>query len=134
MAHVPGMGRASAGRAARTVLGRMRCLAEAHRPRGPERDGLRDPLRLAGRTETLLIVDQFEELLTETGQAQRGLFLDLLMALVAAVGLQIVLSLRVDHFNLCRPLSSLFEYLTRDGHDAVLRLRDGGRNRHWRCV
>src|SRR5262249_7968489 len=34
-----------------------------------------------GKTETLLIVDQFEELLTETGEAQRAPFVDLLMAL-----------------------------------------------------
>jgi len=76
-----------------------------------------------GRTETLLIVDQFEELLTETGQTQRGPFVDLLMALAAATGFRIVLTLRADHFNLCRPLAKLYEHLTRDGYDAVLRLR-----------
>src|SRR6266567_3080347 len=76
-----------------------------------------------GRTETLLIVDQFEELLTETGQAQRGPFVDLLLALAAAAGFRIVLTLRADHFNLCRPLAKLYEHLTRDGYDAVLRLR-----------
>jgi len=76
-----------------------------------------------GRTETLLIVDQFEELLTETGEIQRAPFVDLLMALEAAGGFRIVLTLRADHFNLCRPFSNLFEHLTRDGHDAVLRLR-----------
>ena len=75
-----------------------------------------------GRTETLLIVDQFEELLTETGQRDRGPFVDLLMTLAAAGGFRIVLTLRADYFNLCRPLANLFEHLTRDGYDAVLRL------------
>src|SRR5262249_59163684 len=76
-----------------------------------------------GKTETLLIVDQFEELLTETAEAQRAPFVDLLMALEAASGFRIVLTLRADHFNLCRPFSKLFEHLTRNGHEAVLRLR-----------
>jgi WD40 repeat protein len=75
------------------------------------------------KTETLLIVDQCEELLTETGEAQRAPFVDLLMALEAAGGFRIVLTLRADHFNLCRPFSKLFEHLTRNGHEAVLRLR-----------
>jgi hypothetical protein len=34
-----------------------------------------------------------------------------------------VLTLRADHFNLCRPLANLFAQLTRDNYDAVLRLR-----------
>ena len=75
-----------------------------------------------GQTETLLIVDQFEELLTETAEAARAPFVDFLMALAAAGGFRIVLTLRADHFNLCRPLTDLFEHLTRDNHDAVLRL------------
>jgi WD40 repeat protein len=74
-----------------------------------------------GKTETLLIVDQFEELLTETGQSDRGPFVELLMKLVD--GFRIVLTLRADHFNLCRPLSSLFDYLTHNNYDPVLRLR-----------
>lgn len=76
-----------------------------------------------GRTETLLIVDQFEELLTETEQRDRGPFVDLLMKLGAAGNFRIVLTLRADYFNLCRPLASLFEHLTRNDYDAVLRLR-----------
>src|SRR5262249_28292615 len=74
-----------------------------------------------GRTETLLIVDQFEELLTETGQNDRGLFVELLMKL--GDGFRTVLTLRADHFNLCRPLSSLFDYLTHNNYDPVLRLQ-----------
>jgi tetratricopeptide (TPR) repeat protein len=76
-----------------------------------------------GTTETLLIVDQFEELLTETAEAQRASMVDLLIALEAIGGFRIVLTLRIDHFNLCRPFSKLFEHLTRNGHEAVLRLR-----------
>jgi WD40 repeat protein len=75
-----------------------------------------------GKTETLLVVDQFEELLTETAEAARAPFVDFLMALAASGGFRIVLTLRVDHFNLCRPLANLFEHLTRDHYDAVLRL------------
>jgi tetratricopeptide (TPR) repeat protein len=76
-----------------------------------------------GTTETLLIVDQFEELLTETAELQRASMVDLLLALEAIGGFRIVLTLRADHFNLCRPFSKLFEHLTRDNHAAVLRLR-----------
>jgi WD40 repeat protein len=76
-----------------------------------------------GKTETLLVVDQFEELLTETAEASRAPFVGFLMALAAAGGFRIVLTLRADHFNLCRPLANLFEHLTRDNYDAVLRLR-----------
>ncbi|MGA2293246.1 TIR domain-containing protein, partial [Bradyrhizobium sp.] len=77
----------------------------------------------AGKTETLLIVDQFEELLTETAEVERLRFVDLLMALTALGGFRIVLTLRADHFNLCRPLTALFDQLTRDHQEAVLRLR-----------
>jgi hypothetical protein len=67
--------------------------------------------------------DQFEELLTETEEAARAPFVGFLMALAAGGGFRIVLTVRADHFNLCRPLANLFEHLTRDNHDAVLRLR-----------
>lgn len=75
-----------------------------------------------GKTETLLVVDQFEELLTETTEAARAPFVGFLMALAAAGGFRIVLTLRADHFNLCRPQAGLFEHLTRDNQGAVLRL------------
>jgi hypothetical protein len=75
-----------------------------------------------GRTETLLIVDQFEELLTQTGQKDRGPFVDLLMTLATAGNFRVVLTLRADYFNLCRPLANLFDHLTRDSYSAVLRL------------
>jgi WD40 repeat protein len=75
------------------------------------------------KAETLLVVDQFEELLTETAEAARAPFVNFLMALAASGGFRIVFTLRADHFNLCRPLANLFEHLTRDNYDAVLRLR-----------
>lgn len=77
----------------------------------------------ASRTETLLIVDQFEELLTETPEANRAPFVDLLMKLAAAGGFRIVLTLRADYFNLCRPLSNLFEHLSKNNQDCIVRLR-----------
>ncbi|MBR1279005.1 TIR domain-containing protein [Bradyrhizobium sp. AUGA SZCCT0283] len=76
-----------------------------------------------GKTETLLVVDQFEELLTETMETVRAPFVDFLIALAGGGRFRIVLTLRADHFNLCRPLANLFEHLTRDNYDAVLRLR-----------
>jgi WD40 repeat protein len=76
-----------------------------------------------GKTETLLVVDQFEELLTETAEAARAPFVGFLMTLAAGGGFRIVLTLRADHFNLCRPLTDLFGHLTDDNHAAVLRLR-----------
>jgi WD40 repeat protein len=76
-----------------------------------------------GKTETLLVVDQFEELLTETEEAARVPFVGFLMTLAAGGGFRIVLTLRADHFNLCRPLANLFELLKRDNYAAVLRLR-----------
>jgi hypothetical protein len=57
-----------------------------------------------------MIVDQFEELLTETAEAPRLRFVDLLMALTALGGFRIVLTVRADHFNLCRPLTALFDH------------------------
>ena len=75
-----------------------------------------------GKTETLLIVDQFEELLTETAEGARAPFVGFLIGL-AGGEFRIVLTLRADHFNLCRPLVDLYERLTRDNQAAVLRLR-----------
>lgn len=75
-----------------------------------------------GRTETLLVVDQFEELLTETPPPLRASFVDLLMGLAERNGFRIVLTLRIDYFNLCRSLTRLYEHLTRDEQRAVFRL------------
>ncbi|MBY5896042.1 TIR domain-containing protein [Rhizobium leguminosarum] len=78
----------------------------------------------AATTETLLVVDQFEELFTQTPQPQRQPFIDWLLSL-AAPGTQpsfrVVLTMRSDHFNLCSAHEALFALVSRD--DAVLRLK-----------
>ena len=78
----------------------------------------------AGATETLLIVDQFDELLTETPEAARAPFIDFLLKLAAMQGrggFRVVLTVRVDYFNLCRPYDALYGEL--QGKERVLRLK-----------
>ena len=78
----------------------------------------------AGATETLLIVDQFDELLTETPEVGRAPFIDFLLALAAIQGrggFHVVLTIRVDYFNLCRPYDALYRELQCSGR--VLRLK-----------
>src|SRR5262249_55243921 len=78
----------------------------------------------AATTETLLIVDQFDELLTETREAERAPFIEFLLKLVARRGpggFRVVLTVRVDYFNLCRPYSALYNEL--QTNDRVLRLK-----------
>jgi tetratricopeptide (TPR) repeat protein len=75
-------------------------------------------------TETLIIVDQFDELLTETPEAARAPFIDLLLKLVAMRspgGFHVVLTVRVDYFNLCRPYGALYAELQKS--EQVLRLK-----------
>jgi hypothetical protein len=103
------------------------------------RDGLRRRLSLdeadhaayalrcdlpAGSTETLLIVDQFDELLTETPEAARAPFIEFLLKLAtmrSPGGFHVVLTVRVDYFNLCRPYGALYDQLK--DNDRVLRLK-----------
>ena len=78
----------------------------------------------AGATETLLIVDQFDELLTETPELGRAPFIDFLLTLAAMRGrggFHVVLTIRVDYFNLCRPYDALYHEL--QGNGRVLRLK-----------
>ena len=78
----------------------------------------------AATTETLLIVDQFDELLTETPEHGRAPFIDFLLNLVARRGpggFRVVLTVRVDYFNLCRPFEALYNGL--QSSDRVLRLK-----------
>ena len=78
----------------------------------------------ANATETLLIVDQFDELLTETPETLRAPFVDLLLRLArmrGRGGFHVVLTVRVDYFNLCRPFEELYGAL--QGADNVLRLK-----------
>jgi predicted oxidoreductase (fatty acid repression mutant protein) len=78
----------------------------------------------ADRTETLLIVDQFDELLTETPATARQPFIDFLLKLVrlpSPGGFYVVLTVRVDYFNLIRPFSALYDEL--QANNRVLRLK-----------
>jgi WD40 repeat protein len=78
----------------------------------------------AGTTETLLIVDQFDELLTETPEQARAPFIEFLLRLAALRGpggFHVVLTIRVDYFNLCRPYGELYTEL--QGTERVLRLK-----------
>jgi TIR domain len=76
------------------------------------------------KTETLLIIDQFEELLIQTPEDKRGPFADFLCALAdGPFGFRILLTLRADYFNLDDSLANLRARLWADGQDAVFRLK-----------
>ncbi|SEA17161.1 TIR domain-containing protein [Rubrimonas cliftonensis] len=77
-------------------------------------------------TDTLLIVDQLEELVTQTPAAEAQRFIALLMALVdpgAQRRVRIALTVRADYFNLLSAHPALFARLTADGGAAQLRLK-----------
>ena len=81
------------------------------------------------QTDVLLVVDQFEELLTQAsvGDAQR--FVDLLLALAqpsAHRSIRIVLTVRADYYNLIRRHQDLFDVLQADNGAAQLRLKQIG--------
>jgi len=81
------------------------------------------------KTDILLVVDQFEELLTQTGDAEAAAFVDLLLALSQPSPLRsvrIVLTVRADYFNLISAHPRLFQALTDDDGAAQLRLRQVG--------
>ena len=76
------------------------------------------------KTETLLIIDQFEELLIQTPEDKRAPFVDFLCALSdRPFGFRILLTLRADYFNLDDSLKQLRSRLWADGQDAVFRLK-----------
>ncbi len=59
------------------------------------------------KTETLLIIDQFEELLIQTPEEKRAPFVDFLCALAdGPFGFRILLTLRADYFNFDDSLSN----------------------------
>jgi hypothetical protein len=77
------------------------------------RDGLRCGLR-ADQTRTLLVVDQFEELFTQTPPDQRQPFIDFLLNLVDPredARFHVVLTMRRDYYNLIYPYEALRERL-----------------------
>ena len=73
-------------------------------------------------TQTLLIVDQFEELLTQTQEAARQPFVDLLLSL-AENGFHVLLTIRSDYFNLLSAHDRLWQRLAQDNSAPVYRLR-----------
>jgi hypothetical protein len=76
------------------------------------------------QTETLLIVDQFEELLIQTPEEKRAPFVDFLCALAdGPFGFRILLTLRADYFNFDDSLQLLRSRLWADHQGAVFRLK-----------
>jgi hypothetical protein len=76
------------------------------------------------KTETLVIIDQFEELLIQTPEEKRATFVDFLCALAhGPFGFRILLTLRADYFNFDDSLQQLRSRLWADGQDAVFRLK-----------
>jgi tetratricopeptide (TPR) repeat protein len=72
----------------------------------------------AAATETVLVVDQFEELLTQTPQEKRGPFIDWLMDVTGdavAIPVRVVLTIRADYFNLCSAHAAFYERIKPDG-------------------
>ena len=79
-------------------------------------------------TETLLIVDQFEELLTQTPVEKRKPFIDWLMEITtAAIPVRVVLTLRADYFNLCSPYDAFYDRI-RPGSRTIARSGEAGTN------
>jgi hypothetical protein len=73
----------------------------------------------AKTTETVLIVDQFEELLTQTPVEKRQAFVDWLMEITgdaAAIPVRVVLTIRADYFNLCSAHAAFYGRIKPDGH------------------
>ena len=68
-------------------------------------------------TETLLVIDQFEELFTQTPERLRTPFIDWLLSLIvpgAALEFRVGLTIRSDYFNLCSMHPALFALLKQD--------------------
>jgi hypothetical protein len=73
-------------------------------------------------TETLLVVDQFEELLTQTPIEKRKPFIDWLMQISdpsSAVPVRVVLTIRSDYFNLCSAYDAFYERIRADSQALV---------------
>ena len=76
----------------------------------------------ASQTQTLLILDQMEELITHSPEQQRNQFLDILLKLAQQGGpIRIVGTIRSDYFNLLR-VHPQFWHAVESGETSVLRL------------
>jgi hypothetical protein len=128
------------GEAARRLglpLGDRTLLEDRTSSREP--DKVRSAMRCdlpAAATRVLLVVDQFEELVTLTRKAERALFADLLLALAdpADDRVRVVLTMRRDYYNLlsAAPTKSLYDRLEANGRRArylVDRMSDKGLRR-----
>lgn len=110
---------------------RLLNLDSEHRRRLRERVDLNQPYETAHaircdldpkKTQSLLYVDQFEELLTLAPEEARQPFIDLLLAL-ADWGFHALLTIRSDYFNLLSGHTRLWQRLGEEGNGAVYRLR-----------
>ena len=74
------------------------------------------------RTRVLLLVDQFEELVTIAEPAERALFVRLLLALADPNDprARVVLTMRRDYYNLLSAFPELYDRLEAEGHRARL--------------
>ena len=84
----------------------------------------------SAKTSTLLIVDQFEELLTTTPDRGAADFARLLLALAnGPADVRVLITVRADYFNLASGIKdasgkpALFERLTAENNVAILRLK-----------
>jgi monovalent cation:H+ antiporter-2, CPA2 family len=82
------------------------------------------------KTSTLLIVEQFEELLTTSPEKDAADFSRFLFTLAdSASDVRVLITVRADYFNLASGIKdasdkpTLFDRLTADNNDAILRLR-----------
>jgi hypothetical protein len=76
---------------------------------------IRDAIRDSGPSpaKALLLVDQFEELWTLAGEADRRTFIAAVIGIVegAGAGCRVVLTMRRDYYNLCTQFPALFQRL-----------------------
>jgi tetratricopeptide (TPR) repeat protein len=89
----------------------------------------------ATMTETALIIDQFEELLTQTRPEKRQPFIDWLMDVTsesATIPVRVVLTIRADYFNLCSAHEAFYERIKPDSYGEAARRVSGSRSTHFR--
>jgi hypothetical protein len=85
------------------------------------RDAIRDSA--PSPAKALLLVDQFEELWTLAGEADRRTFVEALLGVAEGAGCRIVLTMRRDYYNLCTQFPALFQRLEAPGSPSKYRLR-----------
>jgi len=102
-------------------------FAIADRIRTREATKVGDALAAAApsRAKLLLVVDQFEELWTQTPEAERWAFVEILLGLTSAGDdhRRIVLTMRRDYYNLCSALPELYRRLEDPAGQAKYSLR-----------